>query len=450
MNDLTKETYDDILNIDSKYFLDESIEEMEYHQYTPQTQANNNKASQPITIAINGQESYTLPSKSYISIKGQIRRRDNNTVFAEDAEITLINNAMMYLFSAMKYDLSGTVIESINYPGQVSSMLGYLSQPDDFNTSSGLKYCWCKDTTTHACSAKYTMDTGKVTADNPEYNQGFANRRSFLFSSNPRGHFSFIIPLSHCFGFAEYRKVVYGWKHTLTLTRDSDNLALYRTGGNDGKVDVTEIIWHMPQVKIKLDYLARIRSINEKKIPIPLAFRARTSDCTNITQTREYTWRLSVNGGIEKPRWIIIGFQTGKTDGQEVNPALFDHCDLQNAYVTLNSDRYPQTEISTNFAVNDYAKLYDMFDEFKKEYYGIDSLVGGTQVSVPDFKKLFPILVFDVRRQKEKLKTNVVDMQVRLFFRQNVPANTTAYSIVISDRFFTLSPDGTHMNVLSM
>ena len=37
-----------------------------------------------------------------------------------------------------------------------------------------------------------------------EYNAGFAARKGLLSSSNPMGHFSFNIPLSHIFGFAEY------------------------------------------------------------------------------------------------------------------------------------------------------------------------------------------------------------------------------------------------------
>ena len=53
-----------------------------------------------------------------------------------------------------------------------------------------------------------------------------------------------------------------------------------------------------------------------------------------------------------------------------------------------------------------------MFDDFKKEYYGIDNLVGGTQVNVAAYKSLFPIIVFDVRKQNEKIKTGVTDIQV--------------------------------------
>ena len=91
-----------------------------------------------------------------------------------------------------------------------------------------------------------------------------------------------------------------------------------------------------------------------------------------------------------------------------------------------------------------------MFDSFKKDYYGIDSLVGGTQVNFPAFKTLFPILVFDVRKQNEKLRTGVTDIQVKLFFGANVPANTNAYGCIISDRFFKMSSDGKNMRVISV
>ena len=77
-----------------------------------------------------------------------------------------------------------------------------------------------------------------------------------------------------------------------------------------------------------------------------------------------------------------------------------------------------------------------MFDSLKKDYYGIYSLVGGTQVNFPAFKTLFPILVFDVRKQNKKLRTGVTDIQVESFFGVNIPANTNAYGCIISDRFF--------------
>ena len=452
---ISVEVHDEMLDINEPHAYDESIQSMQFYEYTPQTQGNNNTTGHPIKIDINANDCYLLPSRSYISIKGQLKKTDDSVYAAAD-EISLINNAMMYLFTEIKYDLGSMSIEKISCPGQITSMLGYLSQPDDFSASSGLKYCWSRDTTNNANSFEFEASVGQPAAAyrpirNATFNQGFAARKTHLLSSAPIGSFSFIIPLSHIFGFAEYRKLVYGEKHILTLTRGSDTHAIHRlAAAGGGKVDITNISWHMPQIDMSPEYLAGMRSLVEQKITIPMAFRARTSEQITLTQTQQFTWRLSVTGGIEKPRWIIVGFQTDKTDTQIQNPAVFDNLDLTNAYVTLNSERYPLSDVTTNFATNDYAKLYDMFDNFKKDYYGIDSLVGGTQVSIPTFKTLFPILVFDVRKQNERLKSGVTDIQVKFFFGTNVPANTNAYATIISDRYFKMSSDGKNMRVVSV
>ena len=103
---------------------------------------------------------------------------------------------------------------------------------------------------------------------------------------------------------------------------------------------------------------------------------------------------------------------------------------------------------NTDFGRNEYSKLYSMFDDFK-EYYGIDSLVGATQVNFAGFKSLFPIIVLDVRRQNEVLKTGVMDIQVRFEFGTTVPANTTANAVIISDRLYKMASDGKNMSVLT-
>jgi len=133
-------------------------------------------------------------------------------------------------------------------------MLGYATYPDDFSTSSGLKCCWSKDTSTFARSFKYqdfpvvaavpagaavhTIAGGHFTPrKHAEYNQGFATRKGFLFSTIPLGCFPFRIPLKHIFGFAsDYKKVISVMKHTLTLTRADDTDALYRNATTNGKV----------------------------------------------------------------------------------------------------------------------------------------------------------------------------------------------------------------------
>ena len=86
-------------------------------------------------------------------------------------------------------------------------------------------------------------------------------------------------------------------------------------------------------------------------------------------------------------------------------------------YITLNGDKYPRKEIFSDFNRNDYARLYlrlylRLFDDFKKDFYGYDEFVGGSQVNIPAFKSFYPILVLDLTKQSEVIKTGAIDMRV--------------------------------------
>jgi len=225
------EIQDNSLDILEPIAVDNSIESWQYCDYTPQSQSNLDRRGSPIKIFINASDNCLIPSKSYLLIKGQLVRNDNGNPFDANAEIALVNNAMMYLFSEIRYSIKDMEIERISEPGQATSIFGYLSLPDDFSTSAGLERCWSKDTTSSASSKEFNdiPAGGGPVNKNTNYNQGFAARRSFLMSSNPRGSFSFVIPFEHIFGFGEYNKVIYNVNHELSLTRTStDTLAIYR------------------------------------------------------------------------------------------------------------------------------------------------------------------------------------------------------------------------------
>ena len=208
---------------------DNSIESKQYVDYTPQSQNNLNIIGTPITIEINASDNYILPSDSILYIKGQLVKADGTAYNANDnnnaEEVALVNNAMMFLFSDIRYKIGGTSVEGIHDPGQVTSILSYLSQPDDYNTSSGLNMCWCKDTTNNANSAKYNASVaapaaGYTPRENPNYNQGFAVRKGYIMDANPKGSFSFAIPFKHMFGFGDYNKVMYNVKHVLDINQN--------------------------------------------------------------------------------------------------------------------------------------------------------------------------------------------------------------------------------------
>jgi len=74
------------------------------------------------------------------------------------------------------------------------------------------------------------------------------------------------------------------------------------------------------------------------KITLPVVYRMRQCGLNTVPQSTPVTWRLSVKSSLEKPRYIIIGFQTGKDGDQDANPSLFDNVDTM--YVMLNRNRF--------------------------------------------------------------------------------------------------------------
>ena len=63
--------------------------------------------------------------------EGRLTKADG-TLYANADEAALTNNAIIHLFSRNEYHLSNQLIESLNYTGQATTMLGLLNYPDGF------------------------------------------------------------------------------------------------------------------------------------------------------------------------------------------------------------------------------------------------------------------------------------------------------------------------------
>ena len=314
-----------ILRITDPIPKDDSIDKYEDIAYEPVAGTNLNSSGQDIRLTIETQDIFTHPSESYLIIERRLLKTDNNSYGANDP-VSITNNGIMHLFKRIRYELSGQEIENIMNVGQATTMLSLLKYPDDFSKSKGLNQLWYKDTTVNANDG----------------NAGWEIRRyQIIVNSDPRGTFSFKIPLKHIFGFCgDYDKVVYGLKHNLTLTRNDDNDAILRAAndaaGNPvtaAKIILSKISWFMPHVtpadKDKME-LYKIIERNEK---IPVGYRMIQCDSATIPQATSFSWRLSVKSSPEVPRFIRVGFQTNKSGDQLTNPSLFNNVNVSNIHV---------------------------------------------------------------------------------------------------------------------
>ena len=445
-----------ILRITDPILKDDSIDKYEEFAYEPITGANLNSPGQDIRINIETQDIFTHPSESYLIIEGRLLKADG-TNYNRANRITLANNGIMYLFKRIRYELSGQDIENITNAGQATTMLGLLKYPDNFSKSKGLNQLWYKD----------TKNSTFIDPAHVNYNVGFKIRHDYIFGKDdgdvvPIGSFSFRIPLKHIFGFCEdYDKVVYGLKHTLTLTRDNDNTAIHKAiilnlaGDADtlpfGQVILDKITWLMPHVIPADEDKMKLYKIIERKEKIPVGYRMIQCDSASIPQgdISSFSWRLAVKSSPEIPRFIIIGFQHNAINNQTTNPSIFTNVNISNIYVMLNSTRYPVTDYNINFEAQQFSRVYGDVANFRSKFFNMDELISNPNINPSDYKDLYSLFLFDVSKQSEKLKYSTTDVQVKMLFRGLVPAGVQVYGVIISDRLINFQSDGNKFSVVT-
>ena len=429
-----------ILNIGQKYKVDESISNYETYGFYPITGTNLNNAG-TITITVQNSDCFYQPSRSWLEFEGKVE--STTTDYTADSLISLANNGIMYLFDSIRYLLSSAEVESVFHPGHASTIMGLAKYPSSYNT--GLSQCWAPDSD-----------------DTPtEANTGFKARRGLILTSkpDPLGSFRFAVPLSHIFGFCEdYDKVIYGFQHSIVLTRSSsDHNALFRKANSvahpeqnvpPGKVTLDKLRWMLPRCSPSVAARLELTKQIESKEVLDVGFRMRQCITTVPGEANEFTWRLGVRSSPEQPRYIFIAFQKGRHDNQEKNIATYDNCDLTSAHILLNGDRYPLNDFDIDFKKNHFDTVYEDFASFIQRFYGLDRMVVSSAVDPLLYKSIYPILMFDVSKQSERFKSGITDITVHCQFKENLDTTVRCHAMMISDRKLRFQSDGSKMVVL--
>ena len=209
------------------------------------------------------------------------------------------------------------MIESLNYPGQASTMLVLLNTQMTFQRLRVSINCGMK--TQQQLQLRLTiMDL-------------LQNHAYLIQLTTVKYTFSFRIQLKHIFSFSQdYDKIVYDLKHSLTLVMKTNDDAIFRAAAAGArKISVDKVSWFMPHVIAADAEEFSINKIIESKVKLPVAYRTRQCDVLSVHESTSFTWRLSVKTASEKSICIIIGFQTAKVGDQTKYPSTFNHVNLK-------------------------------------------------------------------------------------------------------------------------
>ncbi|KAE9522504.1 hypothetical protein AGLY_017097 [Aphis glycines] len=341
----------DIFDISSPFETDSKITKIEYHSYTPYTTSFNN--NDEIRISIQQTDVYPYLNESFIYLEGQV---------SDAGKVKLTNNGFSYLFEQIRLEINGIEVDS--------TRVLPVRTPENYN---------CYE------------------------NAGWI----FKNSSNPANsnvEFSACIPLKYWLGLFEDFKKILRLNALKVITSGSTN---------SGKVVLNKIVWKVPHITVDDEERLKLLKLIVKEKTLFIPFRSfETFEYPELGTTKKVVWNLKTASKLEKPRFIIIGLQKGRKNSLEKDCSIFDHCNITNVKVFLNSIAYPYDNLNLDFTKNNFTLLYDMYISFQVSYY--EKNIRNPILSPSTFLSNAPIVVIDTSKQNDSATASSVDVQLEI------------------------------------
>ncbi|XP_031785598.1 uncharacterized protein LOC116417278 [Nasonia vitripennis] len=197
----------------------------------------------------------------------------------------------------------------------------------------------------------------------------------------------------------------------------------------------------MPYVAMSDKRKIQLFSHIKKDIPIAMSFRSwELYEYPMLPASSRHIWTVKTSNQLEKPRFVILAFQTNRKGIALKNASQFDHCKIANVKLFLNSQYYPYGNLNLDIEQNQYALLYEMFIQFQNAYYENKDLQSDLLVSKSDFIKYTPFIVIDCSKQNESVKQAAVDVRIEFETKEPIAPATTAYCLILHDRIIQYNP----------
>ena len=339
-----------------------------------------NTVNTNINIILNRAENHLNLRDSYLEIEFVVSD-DAGGVFANDANIRLVNYGMMALFSSAKLETScGRTIEYLDHCHPNLLMYKLLTSTDD------------------------------------EYESGFVrsqgNRDSQLKGDHiaaQRGHMYMMIKMSDLFGLInDLEKIIYGLGFKLILKRNNNDRALFRVNANpgavanDGNIEIRGISWCVPSIDPSNDNRIIAQKGLSKKNNVDFSYYERKTFYKNVPNASNFLFDLGMESGMERPQYIIVGFENNNVNEQTHDASTFDVMNVTECYCKIGSEFYPEDRMNINYGTNNYNEAFKEIVSFNKDYNGLPHNIK-PYINHKTFKSSYRIYVFDTRYQSDHI-----------------------------------------------
>lgn len=231
-------------------------------------------------------------------------------------------------------------------------------------------------------------------------------------------------------------------KNELVILRSRNDVNAFCGANNIASIEITKIQWRMPHVSVSDEQKLKLLQIVDKKLDVPLHYRTwELYEYPVLPRTDKQIWSVKASSQLNTPRYVVIGFQTNRQNRIQADKSRFDHCQLTDLKVFLNSESYPYENLNVNFTNQQIAVLYDMYARFQESFYhDRPACCAAPMLTLEEFRQNAPIIVIDCSHQNEVLEMGIIDLRIEFQMREAIAANTAAYCLIIHDNVVAYNP----------
>ena len=405
--------------LDTNFGYNKDIHKSKIIKYKPNNLATMNSVNTNINIILNREENHLNLHYSYLEIEFVVSN-DAGGVFAYNGNIGLVNYGMMALFSSVKLETNGgRTIEYIAHCHPNLMMYKLLTSTDD------------------------------------EYESGFVrkqgNRDSQIKGDHiaaERGHMYMMIKTSDLFGFVkDLESIIYGLVFKLILKRNNNDIALYRVIADPGRlandinIDSRDISWCLTSIAPSNDNRIIVQRGLTKKNNVDFSYYERYRFYKNVPKATNFLFDLGLESGMERPQYIIVGFENNNFNEQTNDASTFDIVNVTECYCKIGSEFYPEDRMNINYGANNYNEAFKEIVSFNKDYNELPHNIK-QYINHRTFKSNYRIYVLDTRYQSDHIGPQPIQLNFTL---SAAVADVICHALVLTRKVISVNSDGNKM-----
>lgn len=392
------------------------IASIEWFAYNPPNTVELNDSNGNFPISIFNEDLITHPRKTYLELRGKVNVVDGDNKVVTPLNLDLIKVTTcgwLHLFDRIDYYIADNKIDTVRKPGIVTLMKGLASfQTDKMYCDAG----WDLD----VASGQNTLKTN--------------------------GWFHAMIPMSIILGFNEdHKSFIYNMPQRMVFYRNhtsvndifqlsGDYLTKYKVA-----IELRHVTLNVPHIKFDLEHTTKVRNEIMRNAKYELKYRRWFYNSHTPPVGTDFTWDIPIS--YAKTKYVLIAFQTNRTNMPGADISKFDFCDLENCQVLLNNNiYYPHQPLGLCLEEHRCGTLYNMFKRFKGSYYSKEDDLLQPIVTYQDFLTNYPLIVIDCSHQPTVLKESLINMKIFFNWRKPIPEKTIIHCIMIVDDKAIYSP----------